>query len=353
MLARRVLSGLVAVLLAAVLAACGGGSGTAGSGPVEGSSGLDPQPLPQREKVVVGTSARLETFLAMMFAQEHGEFEKENLEVDIQIVPPNDSTILLTQGQLDVVATGTSAVNFNAMAAGAPLRGVFPGSVPLTESKEGLWVRKEVLGADGVFQPADLKGKKIATLGGNVGVNQAYMWKVLKEQDPTFTLADLKFERIAAADMSTAVTGGAVDGGVMISPSWEPLVDDGCCVNVGYSPPFGSSFYAFGPTLLDQRPVVGQAFVRALARTQQTYLQGNFHADPQKAAETAEVLQSTVERVQREPAPTFSTDWPMPTEMAAISQDYLFQVGGILSYEKPLTADQIYDMRFIDNLRAG
>ncbi|WP_181781489.1 ABC transporter substrate-binding protein [Pseudonocardia pini] len=309
--------------------------------------------MPQREKVVVATSARLETFLAMMFAQRHGEFEKENLEVDIQIVPPNDSTILLTQGQLDVVATGTSAVNFNAMAAGAPLRGVFPGSVPLTESKEGLWVRKEVLGPDGVFQPADLKGRKIATLGGNVGVNQAYMWKVLKEQDPGFQLSDLKFERIAAADMSTAVTGGAVDGGVMISPSWEPLVDDGCCVNVGYSPPYGSSFYAFGPTLLDQRPAVGQAFVRALARTQQTYLQGNFHTDPQRAAEIAEVLQSTVERVQREPAPTFSTDWPMPTEMAGISQDYLFQVGGILSYEKPLTNDQIYDMRFVDNLRAG
>ncbi|MEU7811111.1 ABC transporter substrate-binding protein [Pseudonocardia sp. NPDC049154] len=353
MIARRILTGAGAVLLAAVLAACGGtaspGAGTA----ADGGSGLDPQPLPQKEKVVVGTSARLETFLAMMFAQENGEFAKENLEVDIQIVPPNDSTILLTQGQLDVVATGTSAVNFNAMAAGAPLRGVFPGSVPLPESKEGLWLRKEVLGADGQFQPADLKGKRIATLGGNVGVNQAYMWKMLKEQDPTFQLSDLKFERIAAADMSSAVTGGAVDGGVMISPSWEPLVDDGCCVNVGYSPPYGSSFYAFGPALLDERPAVGQAFVRALARTQKEYLQGNFHADPAKAAETAKVLQSTVERVQREPAPTFSTSWPMPTEMADISQDYLFQVGGILSYEQPLTSEQIYDMRFIDNLNAG
>lgn len=342
-------------LLVLVLAACGGATTTSAPPPAAAADGAlyPPQPLPQRETVVVGQPYKLETFLAMLLAQEYGEFERENLDVQIETVPPNDGTVLLSQGRLDVVPTGTSAVNFNAVAGGARVRAVMPGSVPLTDSHEGLWLHREVLGDDGVFQPADLRGRTIATLGGPVGVNQAYMWQEFTQLDPAFRIADVAFERFSAADMAVAVVNGAVDGGIMVAPSWEALVDDPCCVDVGFSPPFGSSYYAFGPTLLDERPEVGQAFVRALARTTAAYLQGDYHADPRLAADTARVLDSTLERIQAEPAPTFSLNFPMPVEMNGISQEYLFEIGDVLSYPTALTAEQMFDTRFVDALRAG
>src|SRR5688500_12842803 len=100
---KTLVSSAAVVALALTLASCGddGEDGDAGSDPTntaaagELPTGTEPQPLDQVTKIRVGQAVKTEAFLPLIVADAMGEFEKENLDVEISVAPDPASTIPL------------------------------------------------------------------------------------------------------------------------------------------------------------------------------------------------------------------------------------------------------------------
>src|SRR3954469_3566212 len=80
----------------------GGGTESVGRGP----GTPKPSPLQQRVTVKVAYSASIDAFLSLLLAKELGEFEKENLDIQLQQVPTTDGAVLLAQNQAQVQIAG-------------------------------------------------------------------------------------------------------------------------------------------------------------------------------------------------------------------------------------------------------
>ena len=63
-----------------------------------------PQPLAQRTPIKFGIGGRVEINSAALLAKEFGEFERENLDVEISVQKPSDGLVLLSTGRTDVLA---------------------------------------------------------------------------------------------------------------------------------------------------------------------------------------------------------------------------------------------------------
>src|SRR5262245_34710401 len=61
------------------------------SAPAAGAvDALAPKPLPERKKITVGMSGKIENYLPIFLADDYGEFEKENIDVEFTFAPPTD-----------------------------------------------------------------------------------------------------------------------------------------------------------------------------------------------------------------------------------------------------------------------
>jgi ABC-type nitrate/sulfonate/bicarbonate transport system substrate-binding protein len=109
----------------------------------ESSHPLDPQPLPERTTLVVSAVANLEAFTPLYVADALGEFEKENIEIEIALMPATEAVPALALGQVDVSAVGITATLFNLVSEGVDIRLVYPG--PSSAEGDGLWMSTEWL----------------------------------------------------------------------------------------------------------------------------------------------------------------------------------------------------------------
>ena len=309
-----------------------------------------PQPLAEETTLKIAISSRIESFLNLLLADAMGEFEKENITVEFEVVPTSDSTLLLSQGRVDAVPTSMSAGNFNLIGDGGLIRGVIPLHGEPEGSGQGFWVRTDALGGDG-FQPSDLEGQRVLTPSGPGSYSVAYFWDtVLREAGLSAT--DITWERIGVSDAPLALTSGAASAALVLTPFWQVVEDDGCCEFIGGYPQDPISFVAFGPNLLNDNPEAGQAFVRAVARTTVTYLQGDYHNDPEVSSVAAELLEQPLDVFQSQPSLVWSPDFAFDVANFDVVQDF-FRDADVLSYETPLTLDDIFDPRFIDALGDG
>lgn len=344
----RSLAAATSVIVAALAAGPAAASPPPSSSPEPGADALAPQPLDEPTTIEVGISSRLESFLVMLLGDSMGEFEKENLTLDIQVVPTSDGPLLLSQGKLDVVPTSTSAGLLNAIAEGLGLRGVFPLNQEPPDSGQGFWVRKDVIGDDG-FQPADLDGQRVLTPNGSGSFTVGYFWNTILAPagiEPN----DIVWERFPVADTPIALISGAAPAAMVLTPFWSAVADDGCCVLIeGGYPQYATSFYAFGPSLLDEDEAAGQAFVRALARTTVTYLQGDYHNDPDLVATVAEVLEQPADVVQGLPSLVWDPEFDFRDDELELIQEFFLQTGD-LTYDSPMPLEDIYDDRFVTAL---
>ncbi|MEY4313063.1 MAG: hypothetical protein RLZZ319_572, partial [Actinomycetota bacterium] len=155
---RRATTALLAVVASTALIS---GCATAGAPDSTGlSTSLDPVPLAEPTTVQVAVSSKFELNSPLFLADAMGEFDKENLQVEITIMPSSDSIPALAAGQIDVVMSALTGTSFNAIDAGAPIYSVYPGGSQV--KADGFWVRPEIA-AQGA---AGLKGATIATSQG-------------------------------------------------------------------------------------------------------------------------------------------------------------------------------------------
>jgi len=364
---RALTSVLVVSALAWTLAACGGSTPSSDPDPDPTSTattaapepsatetdadglptGLDPQPLAERTTIVVGLAVTSEAFLPVMVAEWFGEFEKENLDVEIEVAPDPASTIpLLDQGRLDVAATGPFAGLLNVQAEGSEVRWITGmGEAQTSPTSGGYYQRLPEDGSDP--DPCALEGKRIGLVGTWTSSAALNLLKYLDQCD--LGPDDVDVTTLDTTLAPEALRSGSVEMAYTLEPHTVQVVEDGIATQVVINPN-GLGGFAAG-SMINENPEAIQAFVRAMVRASQTYLQGDYRENPELLAHIAEWLGADEETILKSQHrlfdPYLSTD-----DLASLMeqlQPFWIEIGDILEFDTPLPVDQLVDNRFTDN----
>jgi NitT/TauT family transport system substrate-binding protein len=354
------------LVLGLVLAACGGGSseatddaGSGGSTPPSTSGGtasgsadaLAPQPLAERTKVVVGWSGAYEVWASAIVAEGMGEFEAENLDVEFTTITASDAIAGMETGRLDVMVGSISAGFFNAIDGGAKFRWVAPAFLPATDTKEGLWMANTYLDASGKPKVDTLSGTKLGLGSGGAGASIA---PIVNEwlAESGLSLGDFEYLNATGPDILVALESGAISAGWLSDPYWVEAEKSGKATLVMSFPPDASlSGYVLSNELLTDKTEVGEAFTRALARTNRDHLAGDYHADPAVVDVLAKAIGVDAATIGAGWGYRFPADLAFDHNIVTTLQDVWIEVGDILAYDKALPPDRIIDTAVVPTAR--
>lgn len=311
--------------------------------PAQGARSDAPQPLPKREKVVVGMPGKLLMNASVMVAKGLGEFEKENLEVEYSIQKPSDGLVLLSTGRIDVLTSQPSAAFFNAVAQGSEVKLVMPTGV--LAPKTGFWASNAWLRGR-TYQPGMLKGATIASYGSKGALDGFAMSLELAKAG--YTLNDIQWKQMGLSDQLIALENGAIDLALLLDPVWRKADESKVSFVIPFPADLTGTFF-FGRNLLVERRAVGEAFTRAIARTVRTHLQGAYGSNPKVGAVLAAELQMSEEQVRTMTGGIkFPPDMPVRGDLSDVAQKAFFAVPGVLNYQSPLPAERVIDLGFLE-----
>lgn len=356
----------VVAVLALILVACGddddgGGGGaapatttapstpTTAAGPTSGPGSPAPEPLAERTSATIVMGVAIEPFAPTLVAEAMGEFEKENLDVSVEIVPPNDGLLLLANGDIDMQVAGIGGGTLNAIHSGLDIRYVANTHAQHEDNHEGLWVRDEYFGPDGEPLADQVRGMTVAVGAQGVGaVSTVPLQRWLETMG--LSISDVELSPLQGADILTALEQGAVGAGYVLTPHWQlaEAADWGRLVTP--TPPIAAAGYLFSGRTLDQKPEVADAIMRALTRTVRTYLQGDYHDDPEVMGVLADVLQQPETSIAAAPSLVFDPDMGFDLVLLDEVQDVWIAVGGVLEFDEPLPHDQVVDTAVVERV---
>lgn len=308
--------------------------------------GPEPQPLAERRKVRVAVS-KLTVFAPLFVADAMGEFERENIDLEIVDVAPQERLPLLAQGDVDVAYSAFEAGVYNLIADDFEIRWTFPGQgYDSVATSQGFWVNTDTI-PDGHLQPGDLREIAITLPQGNASIAGWYIWEWARRQDPTLELTELNYNVMIPADAAIALMNGAIDLGFLVSPGTEQVADSNCaCQFVDTEIPLEpSGGYMFGPSLFADREL-GDAWVRAMTRATRTYLQGDYLRDPQVVSALADAIGAPEEVIAAGAIMIFDPEVPLIANNLG-AQDY-YRALGLLTYDENLTEADAFDHSFLD-----
>ena len=303
-----------------------------------------PQPLPERARVRMSSAFRAEFVAPILLADHFGEFDKENLDFEFVELGFSDAITQLASGDIDVAVGGTEAAFFNAANAGIGLKwgmgNFFPpdagdASVPQT----GLWARRDAFSDPQDPDVADLAGKKMASAVG-LGSSIAYPIAVAFE-DAGVSLLDMQVEQIPSPDMVTALQNNAVQAAWLLDPYWLQAQQDPNLVLVAVQPPgepIGGLY--FGEHMFGEDRAKALAFTRAVIRTINTYLDGDYQQDDEVMQALAEATGTTAESLAQTPALVF--DWEIRESTAERMQEFFIEFETV-EYDEPIPDDEVVD----------
>ncbi|WFR72611.1 hypothetical protein P9209_01070 [Prescottella defluvii] len=165
-------------------------------------------------------------------------------------------------------------------------------------------------------------------------------------------LSDLNFQVMKPNEIALAMSNGAAQVAQVVSPGSALLAQDPCCqfVDVGY-PSSAVIGWVGSEDFLNGKPEAAMAFFRALARTQKEYLQGDYHANPEVGPKLASQMGVTSDRLAGLPNLLFDPNLNLG-EGNLGAQSYWRELG-LLNYSDNLTAEQVFDTRYVDVLRGS
>ncbi len=343
----------LACLMLFAVTACGSSDDSADSSTTTAGSGgglptgMEPQPLPSPTTVKVALSGKFDSFLNVLVGDSLGEFKKENITIEYVTATGPDQLQLLASNQVDATLSTIPASLFNAINQGEDLKVVGPLFQAGPEDLSGLWVSSELL-SGGNLDANKFRGNSIASVGGEGSTTSFVIQDYLA--DYGITPDEINYERLTSPpDVLTALQNGAVKAAWLYSPTFREVANDPnykFLVGQPNDASLGSILY--GSTLLNDKPVVGQAFMRAVARTVNEHLQGNYFADPAVLAAASEQTGIPPERLRSNPMPVFNPNLTIkPGLMPELEEAYRLQ--GTVTFPNPLPEDSVVDRRFIEN----
>lgn len=348
----------VALLLAltlALVAGCGGGSQPSGSGAgtqsgaqsgsAAGSGESEAaKPAGTVTTVKVGNVTSL-LFAPLYVAIEKGYFQEQGLQVQLEPVQAGqDAMVFLANGQLDFVLAGYSAAIFNAVGRGLDLKVIAPmGIQPQNGDPSPLVVRTALVDSGEVKAAADLKGRKIASLGG-AGATGSFL-AALRLQKVGLSLADVELVNIALADQEAALVNGAVDAAMMSEPYSSKAINSGAgkAVDLGALAGVNASGLVTSGTMLKEKPEVVVGFVAALMKAARDLQGEQFKTEAhlkmfEKYTKLSTDVLKNVQVYYFDP----NFDMTAPSRELAALQEIML-AAGILKLEKPLAISQVVD----------
>ncbi len=294
-----------------------------------------PMPLPAKTVVKLASlSTKIENFLPIAIGLAKGEFLKENIDLQIENMPSSDAFQLMAQDKIDMAWTSPDGGFLNATNQGFDLVWALANYSAAPNSKTGLWVKKGVA-------PADLKGKIIGTV---VGPGSITMYpQGIAFAKGGFTAGDIVLQRFDVQGTVLALENGAVQGAWLLDPVWTKFANDPNYVFMQGQPlgePLGGVIY--GPTMRKNR-AAGVGFARAMARIYNTYLDGDYKADPVKVKEMAAIL--GVPETSLTAVPSNIWDWEIRDGTMTRIQDAVLLTKALM-YTKPQPEAKLVDRSF-------
>lgn len=345
---------LLSALLVVAAVSCGddGSSASPSSTTAPGATAatsddpLAPAPLPTRTKVTIGTPGALEVFSTVYMAEALGEFEKENLDVEVVELRPNDAYLSMSQGNMEVYVAGVNAGFINVVQSGIDLRWIANTHSSSPKSEEGLWVRNELLDPSGDLRD-DAPAKFTIAMGAG-GLASASIVPISDWLTPQGrTLEDLEVTNLSGNDIVVALDNGAIQSGYLPSPGYQVISASGCCTLVTQQPPFTAATYAMSASFIEDDSEAAKAVIRALARTNRDYLQGDYHADDEVALAMSEVFAIPVDSLRQTEPLVFDPDLGLDVKAIDALQSLWIDVG-VLDLDQPVSIDRLTDHSIVD-----
>ncbi|MEU5026743.1 ABC transporter substrate-binding protein [Streptomyces milbemycinicus] len=298
-----------------------------------------PKPLKKKTKVVVSASTLNAEYLApLQIALAKGEFAKENLDVEVKLLPTPDALPLLAKGDIDVQYAAPEAGVLNGIRQGFDIRWVAGNFSPAPGSKSGFWARLRP------GQTADEVGLKDRTVGTLIGKGSVIMYpmeKVLAKHQAD--VDSVRFQQLGPAEVLTALKNGGVDAAWLLDPVWREVDGDAGYAFLGGQPrgePLGGLL--FGPDLLTGDPDAGVAFLRAYIRTVNTYFAGDYKKDKAFVKELGQALKAEPDTLAA--VPSLHMDWEIRDGTADRLQK-AYAAAGVTEGD-PLPEDRVVDRTF-------
>lgn len=326
------------------------GDAADGDAATEAADPLAPQPLAEETPVRVASNILLPFMAPVIVADAFGEFEKENLVVEgVEVVPATEGYTLTARGELDVMYGAPDAALLNAVNSGLELKWVTGNFVNPPDSKFGLWARTDVFDDPENPDYDQLEGATRGSPAGPGGIATFAVAAILQDLGVDFTT--LETQQLSPGDVLVALENGSIETGWLLDPFWEQADDNPDLIHLGGAQdiqPLGGAF--FGPTLLTDNPEVGQAYVRAVQRTIDTYLQGDWMQDEEVAAAVAEATDQSVDAVTDSPPLIFTLE--IGDGFTDAAQE-IFLAEGVLDFEEPMPESDLVDRSYVDAVTGG
>lgn len=306
-----------------------------------------PKPLKEMTDLTVSSSFKLEFIAPLLLAMAFGEFAKENLNVELVNVRFSDAVPQLANGQIDVAVGGIEGAFFNAAQQGLPLKmtqgNYFPPDAGnRTVDQTGMWCLSSLFKDPAKPKPKELVGKRLGSAVGPASTSMYYVQEM--GLDEKTKVSEMQVTTIPSTDMITAMKNGNLDCAILLDPLWTTVANDPAFTLVATQTPgepLGGYFY--GKSLLEDDRAAGVAFARAMNRTINTYLTGDYHQNPQVMEALSKAINQPVANIQRTPALVF--DWEIREGTGERVQD-VFRDLGVITYAKNVKDKKLFDRSY-------
>ena len=310
-----------------------------------------PRPLSQRATVVVSIPIRMEFAAPVLLADALGEFDRENLDVRIVNLPQSDAIPQLGQGQIDVIVGGYDVAVLNASRIGLDVKAVMgnyfpPSAGDYSVAQTGLWCRRSSFSDPEHPDMAETQDMRWASSFGKGSVAFYYSVQELRGRVPGYDAARVKTVTVPPTESAAALRNGAVDCATLIDPLWIEFATPDYVLAASQTPGEPLGFVLFGKNLLVDSPAVGDAFARAVVRTINTSLTGDYHADPKVMAVLSEQINQPIDKIAR--TPSLQYDWELRSGTPDRLQELFLHLGVITGYAHIVPEDHLIDRSFTD-----
>lgn len=303
-------------------------------------------PLDDQVELRVAIRKPHEELAPLLLADHFGELEAEN--VSIELVEHDDLEAAyhsLEADEVDIVAGNYHAAFFDLAAAGDGARVVMGGPVSAAAGhtsvpQAGLWMSHGAVETPGRW--IELEDQTILLRDGIADVVTYPLQQLLGPADTS--LNDLRVRLAAGSSAARLLAEGRVSLAWLDDPYWQRAAEQEQLGLVTTRPREALGGVVFHERLLDPEADrdIGQAFVRALLRTINTYL-----ADPVDYRTDREVGEALVEvtgwtREELAKGPGFVFDWELRDETLERIQGGLIAQGAV-GYPSALSDDGLTD----------
>lgn len=309
-----------------------------------------PQPLAERQKIVISSSFRLEFNSPLLLAISQGEFEKENIEVEFINLGYADSVPQMASGDIDMAVGGIELALFNAGNLDLPVRMVLGNYYPpfagnYDEPQTGLWCRRDAFSNPEDPDLLETANVKWSSSVGKGSVSVYYsISEIERRTGQDLDVSNTVIEAIPNADALTALQNNAVQCAVLLDPFWLEIADDPAYVQAASQTP-GEPLgqYSFGKRLLENREL-GVAVARAFIRSVNTYYQGDYHQDDAVMDLISKEIDRPVDALRL--VPGLVMDWEIRQGTTDRVQQLFIDSGTITDFSTPVAEEKIVDRSF-------